>query len=97
MTDPKLREPSGAILVAHCDVHGTHGVRDRCFICEKPVRQIPMMPVSEHEKALERAQGYLRRFVEAWDDHDDNDLFTTYRFAKRYLDGLGQKRVCDDP
>jgi hypothetical protein len=46
---------------------------------------VEVMPVSEHEAEMAKVRTFLEGFVAAWDDHDNNDLFTTYRFATLYL------------
>lgn len=32
------------VNIARCTEHGLHGCRARCFECERPVEQVPMVP-----------------------------------------------------
>ena len=46
------------VYIASCPVHGPHGTRLRCFVCNEPVERVAMIPVEEHETAK-------RKWVEA--------------------------------
>lgn len=49
-TDKEEREEwTGPADIAWCPEHGLHGARDTCFECGKPVKQIRMIPVGEHD------------------------------------------------
>jgi hypothetical protein len=39
----------GRADIAWCPEHGLHGERAECFLCGKPVEQIPMVPADEAE------------------------------------------------
>lgn len=35
--------PADVVLVARCPVHGLHGKRESCFVCDATVEQVPMI------------------------------------------------------
>jgi hypothetical protein len=39
--------------IARCPEHGLHGSRKHCFVCEKPVEQVPMVALAEYERLKE--------------------------------------------
>ena len=37
------------VLIAKCPIHGIHGERQRCFICDAECEQVPMVPLPVYE------------------------------------------------
>lgn len=37
-------EENESVRIARCPEHGLHGERTECFVCGRPVEQVPMVP-----------------------------------------------------
>jgi hypothetical protein len=53
------------VTVARCPVHGLHGRRARCFVCDEPVEQVAMIPVADTITLLGSARRLARELRDA--------------------------------
>lgn len=52
------------VNIAHCPEHGLHGSRERCFVCDQPVEQVPMVPASRLDAVrIAAVRAYCERQV----------------------------------
>jgi hypothetical protein len=41
---------SAVVKIARCEIHGLHGERERCYVCDRPCEQVEMVEASEVER-----------------------------------------------
>lgn len=60
------------VYIARCPEHGLHGARDTCFVCGKPVEQVPMVEAARvpkqeiTEEQIAAATSALERLDPQW-------------------------------
>lgn len=58
--------------IARCEVHGLHGQRERCYVCDRPCDQVEMIPPEIAAK--------IRALCE-YETSDDSGPSGTYGFG----------------
>ena len=59
-----MPETLRTVNIARCPEHGLHGERTECFVCGRPVEQVPMVekaPVEAERERLSSTVGELKR------------------------------------